>query len=134
MSDLICERTGTSNVSEIIASLYDAPSHVPLVTQAAKIVFDAAVIGDPVANQIIVHGAHALAEMIVNAASQVGYAQNEVSLAVAGGVLLGAPVYQERLLAALSERSMNPVQLANVRDPVLGALRLASFTDRSWQT
>lgn len=131
ISDLICARFSETSASEIIALLYDSPNFLPQVALFAPVVFEAADAGDEVANQIMVQGAKALSEMIVTAANQVGYAQNEVPLAAAGGVLVGAPVFRERLLSALKEQSLCPVKLECVQEPVIGAIRLASSGNRT---
>lgn len=126
ISDLICARFRKKNASDIIATLYDSPNFLPQVALVAPIVFEAAAAGDDVASRIIVDAARALAEMIATAADQIGYAQREFPLAAAGGVLVGAPVFRERLLEVLNERSLCPVRLECVQETVVGAIRLAS--------
>ena len=126
ISDLISARFSGTSVSEIIASLYDSPDHLTEIASLAPVVFDAAADDDKVASQIIAHAAAALAEMVVTAAHQLGYSRNEVPLAAAGGVLVGAPALRERLLASLNRRTLSPVTFECVREPVVGAIRLAS--------
>ena len=126
ISDLICARFSETSVSQIIASLYDSPDRLSQIASLAPVIFEAAAAGDKVASQIIAHAAAALAEMIVTAAHQLGYSKNDVPLAAAGGVLVGAPAFRERLLTALNERSLRLVNFECVREPVVGATRLAS--------
>jgi N-acetylglucosamine kinase-like BadF-type ATPase len=126
ISDLIHQRFGKTSATEIIASLHDSPDHVAGIASLAPLVFDAALAGDEVADQIIADAATGLAEMIVTAARQLGYADSDVSLAAAGGVFAGAPVLGERLLAALKDQAIYPARFDIVREPVRGALRLAS--------
>ncbi len=126
ISNLIHEKFDKTSAAEIIASLHDSPEHVAEIAALAPLVFDAALAGDEVADQIIADAAHGLAEMIVAAARKLAYADSEVSLAAAGGVFAGAAVFGERLLAALKEQAYYPRNFDIVREPVRGALRLAT--------
>ncbi len=128
ISELISARFNESNVSEIIASLHDSRDRLTQIASLAPVVFEAEAAGDKVAVQITADAAASLAEMIVTAADQLGYARDEVPLAAAGGVLVGEPVFRERLLATLSQRSLRPVKTEFVQEPVVGAIRLASST------
>jgi N-acetylglucosamine kinase-like BadF-type ATPase len=126
ISDLISARFNKTSVSEIIASLHDSPERLSQIASLAPVICEAAAAGDKAAVQITTDAAAALAEMIVTAAQQLGYARNEVPLAAAGGVLVGASALRERLLASLNDRSLRPVTFECVREPVVGAVRLAS--------
>ena len=85
----------------------------------------AAAAEDPiVATQILGPASAALAEIVAAVAIALGFEKNDLPVATAGGLLLGAPSLAESFQAHLAARGFSP-RFERVSEPALGAVILA---------
>jgi N-acetylmuramic acid 6-phosphate etherase len=109
----------------LVPAVYPLAGDRQRIAELAEIVLAAAAAGDAVAGRILQQAARDLAVMVAAVASQLDCRNGPVPLALAGGVLVGTQLLSSRLQEELRllEVSIGPV--APVREPVLGALKMA---------
>ena len=110
----------------------DLPRQVAATDRAglarlAHLVLAAAADQDPVADAIVRQGVEELAALVVGLARRLGWETGGFPLALSGGVLLNHPQLVVCLQQALGRRRTTPSTTQLVRDPVQGALLLASL-------
>jgi hypothetical protein len=66
-----------------------------------------------------------LAALVATAAGKLGLERRPVPLALAGGLLLAASRYRQRVLEALAAREIRAEPVTQVQEPAEGAVRLA---------
>lgn len=120
-------RLGLEKPLELIPAVYRIAADRSRIAAFADVVTQAAEDGDVQARQILDSAASELAAMVAAVARKLGFADGAFPLAVTGGVLLGS----ERLRSGLEDR-MQSLGLAlgliaNVADPVAGAVKLAQL-------
>lgn len=119
----ILEATECTDPQQLIPWTYGPLASRERTASIAETVFQLA--DQNAACRSIVHeGARQLANMIVSITSKAG--SSSYSLALAGGVLCNRPDYIKHLEAELSARDCSPRSVELIREPALGALRLAA--------
>ncbi len=123
LTDRLLAAFGLTRPQELIGAVYRGNDRAALAA-LAPLVLDAAEAGDPVAEGIIREAAGELAAAAAAAARSLDLGA-AFPVALAGGLLVAAPCYRERFLAALADRGLTAAPVALVREPAEGALRLA---------
>lgn len=121
---------GVGQPQQLITALHRDQWDRTRLASLAPIVLEAAG-SDPVAAAIRRSAACVLAETAVAAAHQLGWREQHVPMALAGGVLLGQVGYRALVLEQMQKHGIGaePVQL--VAQPALGALRCALRLSKS---
>ena len=123
--DALLARLRLESPRELVTAVYSMASDRARIASLADVVTQSADEGDAAARQIFEQAAAELAAMVAAVARKLDLSATPFPLALAGGVLLGS----EKLRSSLKERfdlsDLHPAPVAEVRDPVLGALRLA---------
>lgn len=116
-------RLGVGAVRELVPLVYggrlDRPALAALAPEVIALAGE-----DEVARGIIEEQAGALARTVAAVVAKLGL--SEYPLALAGGLAVGCEAYREVLLARLVEAGARPGAVAVVREPALGAVRLAA--------
>jgi N-acetylglucosamine kinase-like BadF-type ATPase len=81
--------------------------------------------GDVVAAGIVDEQTDQLADCVAAAVAGLGLPADGLPLALAGGLLVNAPTYRDRLLRQLRKRGIAPGHVLAVSEPAEGALRIA---------
>jgi N-acetylmuramic acid 6-phosphate etherase len=118
-------RLGLSQPQELVGAVYRGGLDRTALAALAPLVFEAADADDTVAARIVADEVEQLANTVAAAACQLDLQRAPLPLAFAGGVLLAAPGYREKILAALAARGIRAEPVALVREPAEGAVRLA---------
>jgi N-acetylglucosamine kinase-like BadF-type ATPase len=108
---------------DLITRIYDPDHDRRRIADLAVIVLQEAVAGDDVSRRIIEQAAMSLCEMVAILASKLDLAEH-LPLCATGGLLVNAPMLQQRLMKHLQQEDLQP-QLTVVKDPVRGAVELA---------
>ena len=116
------EQLKLSRAEELVGLVHR--SDRPALAALAAVVASAAETGDPVAVGIVRDAAGELADAVVAAARPLGLG-SLLPLALAGGMMVSAPGYRDRLLAALADRDVCADPVKVVTEPAEGALRIA---------
>jgi N-acetylglucosamine kinase-like BadF-type ATPase len=119
------DRLSLAQPQQLIGTIYRSGLDRTALAALAPIVFEAADSGDEIAAGIVARGAEELAAAVHAAARQLNLASAPLPLALAGGVLLASPSYQEKVRAALAHHGMVVEPVTLVREPAEGAVRLA---------
>jgi N-acetylmuramic acid 6-phosphate etherase len=126
---------GKLNVSqprELIPVIYRAGRDRTELASWAPLLFEAADAGDAVAVRIVEDGARELAHAAAAVARALGFARSPVPLALSGGVFLASAGYRQRVQALLESLGLRPDPVTVVREPAVGALRLARLSQQSY--
>lgn len=114
---------GLSQPQDLIAAVYrsgrdraDFAALAPLVIEVAE--------DDAVAAEIVEQGAHELTQAGESVVRQLGWDQ-QIPLALAGGLLLGSEGYRRRVLSALTSEGFQGDSITLVNEPAEGAVKLA---------
>ncbi|MBN2475940.1 MAG: N-acetylglucosamine kinase [Pirellulales bacterium] len=110
---------------QLIPAVYRIADDRGEVAALAEVVTQAAGENDPTAGRILDDAAGELAAMVSAVAGKLFSRREPISLALAGGVLLGAECLQTRLSDRLAALKLNLEPVVRVPDPVVGAVRLA---------
>jgi N-acetylmuramic acid 6-phosphate etherase len=125
LTECLLAQLGVGQPQELIPAIYGGGRDRASLAALAPRVLETADAGDPVAAGIVAQAASALAETAAAAARQVGLHEDDVPLALAGGVLLAAPSFRGRLLEALTAAGIRANHISLVLEPAEGAIRLA---------
>jgi len=125
--DSLLARLGLEKPLELIPAVYRIATDRSQIAAFADVVTGAAEEGDVQARRILDAAAGELAAMVAAVARELGFADGAFPLALTGGVLLGS----ERLRSGLEDRmrslGLAPESIADVKEPVIGAVKLAQF-------
>jgi N-acetylglucosamine kinase-like BadF-type ATPase len=116
---------------DLIPAVYRGGWDRTALSALAPHVLAAAEAGDPAAVRIVAAESEELARAAARVVEALGLDPKAVPLALAGGTLLGSDAYRGRLLAALANRGIRAEPVSLVREPALGAVRLASAACRA---
>jgi N-acetylmuramic acid 6-phosphate etherase len=130
LTDHLLRALGLGGPSELVPWLYQGGRERAELAALAPLVLGAAEAGDAVAEGLVEEGAQELAAAAAAVARQLGMADQEVPVALAGGALVGSPAYPERFLAALRAEGVHGGPVTSVAEPARGAVRLAVSADR----
>jgi len=123
---LVFEQFGIREGSQLVEVLYKAESPRGRIATLAPLVFAAADQSDGPALAILDDAAAALSEHVVALVERLAFPRVGFPLALAGGLLIHGSTLRARLLDALAARGLMPAAPFVVREPVVGALRIAS--------
>jgi N-acetylmuramic acid 6-phosphate etherase len=125
LAERFLAKLGLTQPQELIGAIYRSGLDRTALAALAPLVFETADIGDEAATGIVLRGAEQLAATVVAAARQLKLESAPLPLALAGGVLLAAPSYGEKVLTALASQGLRAEPVTLVREPAEGAVRLA---------
>jgi N-acetylmuramic acid 6-phosphate etherase len=121
----LLERLGLTRANELIGAIYRGGLDRTALAALAPVVFEIADAGDETAAAIVSQGAGQLAELVAAAARQAGVQDMPFPLALAGGVLLATPRYQEKVVMNLTSHGLRVEPVTLVPEPAEGAVRMA---------
>lgn len=122
--DAILKFWNLSSPPDLVAHVYVQTLKPADIARLAPLVVEVATHGDRVAQGLVSQAGAALA-VAVGAVSRALSMTSPVPLALTGGLLLGASLVRQHLLAALGEQATDYAPVLTVDQPVLGAVRLA---------
>ena len=115
----------------LIRSVYQMAADRAAIASLAKVVTETAAEKDGVAEQIVHQAAEELAAMVGTVARKLQFSSAAAfPLALAGGVLVGTESLRSRLREGLRSLPLYPAPLEIVKDPVIGAIKLAQTEAR----
>jgi N-acetylglucosamine kinase-like BadF-type ATPase len=123
--EAILNHWGLASVSELIPRVYRSGLAPADMAQLAPLVVHSAEEGDAVAQRLIERAAAALADIVTAVARQLQFQEEEIPLALTGGLLLEAELLRASLIAELKSRGADFSPIVLVHDSVAGAVRLA---------
>jgi N-acetylmuramic acid 6-phosphate etherase len=122
LAELFLSRFNVRQPQELIPVVYRGGWDRAKLAALAPVILEAAA-EDNVAAKIIAEGAQALAAAVAAVIRQLGWENQSLPLALAGGVLLGNEGYRQRLLAELAGQQICLAEVTQVVEPVVGAIR-----------
>ena len=125
LTDRLLSRVGATEPSDLVRVVHGRDWDRTRLAGLAADVIRAADEGDIAAGQLIDQQVGELAECVAAAVSGLALDPAEVPLALAGGLLVHAPTYRDRLLGHLQSLGIRPSHVIAVSEPAEGALRLA---------
>jgi N-acetylglucosamine kinase-like BadF-type ATPase len=126
LTEAFLTRLQLQRPQELIPAIYRGGWDRTALAALAPLVFGQADDGDAVAKRIMGDAAKQLATSAAAAAHQLGWTE-VVPLALAGGCLLKSHVYQQGVLEALQSLNVKAAPVSLIREPALGAVRLAQL-------
>ena len=123
LSELVLERLGLLNPSDLVRSIYMAESPRLAIASLADLVEQAADQSDPVAISILVQSAQELARIAAAIYPKLG--RSPVPLIITGGTILYGRHLKEAFHKACETRKLVFTTVHYVEDPAEGALRSA---------
>lgn len=123
--DGLLARLALQNPPELIAAISRMATDQAAIAALAEVVTQTADEGDGVAQQIVDEAAGDLACMVAAVARKLDLPTPRFPLALAGSMLLGSHNLRERLKTRIGLLGLLPDPVAEVSEPVVGALRLA---------
>lgn len=115
---------GLEKPEALIPTIYPLAGNRQQIAELAETVLQVAVSGDAIADEIVREAARQLAAMVSAVTARLGLGKS-IPLALGGGVLVGSELLCGRLHEELLARGIQPAPITVVREPVLGALKLA---------
>jgi N-acetylmuramic acid 6-phosphate etherase len=128
-------RLGLNRPPELIPTVYQGSWDRAALAGLAPLVLEAAEAHDTVAAALVAEAAGELAGAAAAVARELAIETSPLPLALAGGVLLASEGYRRRVLQMLETLSVHANPVAVVREPAVGAVRLALLAargGRSW--
>lgn len=125
------ERAGCRDVDELFYGLYRGKIQHGDLEPMAKLVFDAALEGDPTACDILEEGGRYLGAMVNTAARKLGMTQEEFEVVMAGSVFKGSsPVLMDAMRTVIHRECPKAQTVMPAFEPVVGALLMGIEMDR----
>jgi N-acetylglucosamine kinase-like BadF-type ATPase len=121
LTELVLNAYRLPEPTALIPLVYGEQASREQVARAARLVFEAAAMGDAVAQSLLEHAAGELASHVVALLQKMNFTAQRVHVVLAGGLFFADSPLQGLLAARLPEH----VELRPGQPPVLGALRLA---------
>lgn len=118
----------TMNLSappDMIPAVYRGPWDRTAVAGLAPLVLKTADEGDPVAHRIVDSEARKFAKTTVQAVLNNHLPKEGLPVALTGGVILGSDTFRRVYLSELQQAGIEPKPMTLVKDPTVGAVRLA---------
>lgn len=120
----LLERLELATPEELIGKVYGTPLNREEIAGLAGVIV-AASDNDGAAAEIVTGAADELARMTSTLARKLRFADEQYTLAVAGGVLANSELIRNLLEEELRVEALSPQRLEVVREPVVGAVVLA---------
>ncbi|MBI4787095.1 MAG: BadF/BadG/BcrA/BcrD type ATPase [Chloroflexi bacterium] len=121
----ILEHWGLSEPLDLIPRVYGSAPQPAEIAALAPLVARVAAEGDQIARGLLAYAGEALADAAIAVAHQLEIENEEIPLALTGGLVLGNELLRERLLQALDTFGYHFTPVELVHEPVTGAIRLA---------
>ncbi len=125
LTERLLNRMGLSEPSQLVPAVHQVEWDRPRLATLADAVIRAADDGDSVAADLVDGQVCDLAGCVGAVVTALGLPAAGLPLALAGGLLVRAPTYRDRLLRKLPELGIRPGHVLAVSDPAAGALRMA---------
>jgi N-acetylmuramic acid 6-phosphate etherase len=125
LMEIFLARLGLGQAQDLVRAIHQDGLDRATLAGLAPLVLSAGEAGDSLAQACVEEGAMQLGEMAATVASRLKFNGSPVPLALSGGLLLGSPVYQRRVLESLHLRGVAGEPITPVQEPAEGALRLA---------
>ncbi len=109
---------------ELVDRVYRSGFKPGDLAEVAAVVQRLAGEGDPVARELLTGAGDALAAAVIAVARTLKMQDEEIPIALTGGLILGCDLARARLLDALEQRGLR-FKIELVNEPVAGAVRLA---------
>lgn len=131
LTDLFVRRSGCSDVEELFHKLYRRELSYADLQPMAKLVFDAARLGDATACNILEWGGRYLGEMVNACAHKLDMAGETFKVVMAGSVFKGdSPVLVDAMRTVVHRECPNTETVMPLFEPVVGALLMGMELDR----
>tara|TARA_R110002096_G_scaffold61701_4_gene153278 strand:- start:386 stop:1345 length:960 start_codon:yes stop_codon:yes gene_type:complete len=121
----ILKRLQTKNPREMLMQLGRGGDMSRDIASLAPTLLNAAEDGDETALRIVTTAASGPAKLVRATAARLGF-EDEVPLAIAGGIVCSNAMYRDAMLQELQALGITPASVAVVHDPVEGCLLMAS--------
>lgn len=121
----VLQRLQTSNPREMLMQLGRGGDMSRDIASLAPVLLNAAEDGDETALQIVATAASGPASLVRATAARLGF-DNEVPLAIAGGIVCSNALYRDAMLQKLRAMGTTPTPVAVVHEPVEGCLLMAA--------
>ncbi len=121
----LLDRLNLDEPGELITALCGDAYDRRTIAALAPLVFNAAFDGDAPAAALISQASADLADLVHSLGSQLNMSEQDISLAVAGGVLDSQPRFADMVVTQLRSLNVTCSQVVTVIDPVVGAIRMA---------
>ena len=125
LTERLLGRLGVQDPSALIQVVHGGEWDRTRLARLAPEVIRAADEGDIPAAELVDRQIRELAGCVAAAAAGLALPRDVLPLAMAGGLLVNAPTYRDRLLRQLRELGIRPSHVLSVSEPAEGALRLA---------
>ncbi|HNR31702.1 MAG TPA: BadF/BadG/BcrA/BcrD ATPase family protein [Candidatus Hydrogenedentes bacterium] len=130
LTALFVERSGCADVEELFHKLYRGELSYADLQPMAKIVFDAARLGDAAACDILEWGGRYLGQMVNACARKLGMSEDLFKVAMAGSVFKGdSPVLADALRTVVHRECPKAEAVMPAFEPVVGALLMGMELD-----
>ncbi len=130
LTDLFVRRSGCSDVEELFHKLYRRELSYDDLQPMAKLVFDAARLGDAAACTILEWGGRYLGEMVNACARKLAMAGDTFRVVMAGSVFKGdSPVLADAMRTVIHRECPDAEAVVPVFEPVVGALLMGMELD-----
>lgn len=134
LTDRLLRQIGVPDPPALIQVIHGGEWDRTRLARLAPEVFRAADEGDILAVELVDRQVRELAECVAAAVAGLGLPSDAVPLALAGGLLVNAPTYRDRLLHQLRDLAIRSSHVLVVSEPAEGALQLAfNLTGQSTQ-
>jgi N-acetylglucosamine kinase-like BadF-type ATPase len=125
LTDRLLAAMNLTRPIDLIPAVYRGGWDRTALASLAPHVMQSAAEGDAAALGVVADGAAWLARNILRVIQALGLEPTGVPLALTGGTLLGSDLYRDQLLAALEGVGVRADPVALVKEPAVGAARLA---------
>ena len=130
LTDLFVERSGCAHVDELFHKMYRREITYADLQPMAKLVFDAARLGDRAACDILEWGGCYLGEMVNACARKLDMCHDKFQVAMAGSVFKGnSPVLVDAMKTVIHRECPAAEPVMPIFEPVVGALMLGMELD-----
>lgn len=126
LTERLLSRVGATEPSELIRVVHGGDWDRARLAGLAVDVIRAADEGDILSERLVEQQVRELADCIAAVVAALALPATAIPLALAGGLLIHAPTYRDRLLRQLQGLGIQPSHVLAVSEPAEGALRLAS--------
>ena len=127
LADGFLERLDLERPEQLVSAVYPSTDPRATIASLADVVTRAADEADEVAMEILDQAGRELAAMVAAVAGKLELQSNRFPVALAGGLLTRSVMLTERLSCHLASLGLKAEPIASVRDPVLGAVKLAQL-------
>jgi N-acetylmuramic acid 6-phosphate etherase len=126
LAERLLGRMQLGEPTELVHAVHDGGWDRSRLAKLAVDVVRAADEGDMVAGELVAQQVCDLAGCVAAVVAALAIPPEGIPLALTGGLLVQAPTYRDRFLAAVGQLGIRPVHVLAVSEPAEGALRLAA--------